>query len=71
MWPNLLESAISVRPRARDWMFSSVMSGARPAKAGASMPAKAFMAGSIETVSQTMPSRRATSAASSRLSRLV
>ena len=36
MWPNLLEIAIRIRPRERDWMFSSVMSDCRPANTGAS-----------------------------------
>jgi hypothetical protein len=30
MLPNLLEIAISITPRQRAWMFSSVTSSARP-----------------------------------------
>src|SRR5712671_3972773 len=59
MWPNLLESAIRVTPRARLCRFSSVMSGARPANCGASIAPKACIAGSIETVSRRTASRRA------------
>ena len=40
MGPNLFEIAISIRPRMRDWMFSSVVSAGLPAKAGASVIAK-------------------------------
>ena len=49
--PNLFDSAISVTPRMRDWMFSSVMSGARLPKTGASMPVKASIAGPMPIVS--------------------
>ena len=51
MWPNLLESAIRVRPRARAWMFSSVVSSPRLPKAPASMAPNAPIAGSMEIVS--------------------
>ena len=55
----------------RDWMFSSVMSGARSGEDRASMAPNAATAGSIGISSSRMPSSRAHSAASSRLSRLV
>jgi hypothetical protein len=35
--PNLFDSAISRLPRMRAWMFSSVMSGSRPANVSASI----------------------------------
>jgi hypothetical protein len=70
--PNLLDSAISVRPRMRDWMFSSVMSGGRLPKTGPSMPPKASIAGLDGDGVERMPSSSARhSAASSRLSWLV
>ena len=51
MSPNLLLIAISVTPRMRDCRFSSVISGARLPKAGASILWKASIAGPIGTVS--------------------
>ena len=55
MGPSLLEIAIRITPRMRDWMFSSVVSGARLANTGASMWWKASTAGSIGTSSRRMP----------------
>jgi len=53
--PYLFESAMRSTPRTRDWRFSSVRSGARPAKAGASIPMNAEKAGSIGIVRTSMP----------------
>ena len=43
-------------PRILDWMFSSAMSGSRPAKLGASMSRKAAWAGSIGMTRDSIPS---------------
>ena len=51
MPPNLLEIAISIVPRARDWMFSSVMSGWRPANILASALPKPSTGSAIGTMS--------------------
>jgi hypothetical protein len=40
----------------RDWRFSSVMSGSRPAKLGASISPKAAWAASMGTTRWSMPS---------------
>jgi hypothetical protein len=53
---NLFDSAMSTMPRIRDWRFSSVMSGARPAKLGASISSKAAWAGSMGMTRGSMPS---------------
>jgi hypothetical protein len=42
----------------RDWMFSSVMIGPRPANTGASMPSKDSIAGCDRMVSSRHPSSR-------------
>ena len=56
-----------ISPRERDWMFSSVMSGARPAKAGARAAPNASIAPEMGMVSYGMPSILAQASASSRL----
>ncbi len=66
--PNLLLIAISITPRSRDWIFSSVTSAPRPANTPAKDPATAALAASIETSSSRHPSAAATAAASSKLS---
>ena len=65
MGPSLFEIAIRITPRIRAWMFSSVMSGGRPANRGSSIAAKPSTPGSIGTLSRRMPSASATAFASS------
>ena len=55
-------------PRARAWMFSSVVSGGCWTNSSRSIASKASIAGVMGTVSSRQPSRRAVSAASSTLS---
>ena len=49
--PNLLDSAISTTPRARDWRFSSVVSGLVPLKGVDRMALKEAMVGSTSMMS--------------------
>jgi hypothetical protein len=51
MPPSLLEIAIRIEPRARDCMFSSVMSGWRPANIFASALPKPSTGSAIGTMS--------------------
>ena len=71
MAPNLLDIAIKVIPRARDWMFSSATPLLVPSKCSPSMLPNASIAGPIETVSSLAPSNFEAAAASSRLCWLV
>ena len=71
MAPVLLEMPISSTPRQRDWMFSSVMSGWRPANSPASAASVASNMPSIEITLYFTPSSFACSSASSRLIREV
>ena len=63
----MFENAISSIPRMRAWRFSSVTSGLRPAKSGASAVRYAWKIGSMATAWNRTPSRFASVSASSLL----
>ena len=62
----MFESAIMRTPRTRAWMFSSVTSGARPAKRGPRAVSAAATASAMAIVSKRMPRFSARMRASSR-----
>ena len=62
--PRAFDRAMRSTPRIRDWRFSSVSPVGTPPRSGPRSWAKAVWAGSMGTVTRSMPSRAARASAS-------